>query len=143
MPQRSGMHRHYWLESVQGETIEQRRRGRCLLAWACLWVACYARNQPQSWDSQSFVVGVRAGAEAATSPRLAFRLYKYMAKSNKVIPKKKRGRPATGKDPITALRLSPKLTHSIESWAADQDDEPNRSEAIRRLIEIGLKVKQK
>ena len=61
-----------------------------------------------------------------------------MGKSNKVIPKKKRGRPATGKDPVTALRLSPALTDAIEAWAARQNDEPNRSEAIRRLVEIGL-----
>jgi Arc/MetJ-type ribon-helix-helix transcriptional regulator len=62
-----------------------------------------------------------------------------MGKPNKVIPKKRRGRPATGKDPITALRLPPDLTEAIEAWAAKQDNEPNRSEAIRRLIELGLK----
>jgi hypothetical protein len=64
-----------------------------------------------------------------------------MAKSNKVIPKKKRGRPATGKDPLTALRLPPALTKAIEAWAKKQADEPNRSEAIRRLIELGLKAR--
>jgi hypothetical protein len=89
------------------------------------------------------VVRVRAGAEVAASPRLDFRLYKNMGKSNKVIPKKKRGRPATGKDPVTALRLSPALTDAIEGWAARQHDEPNRSEAIRRLVELGLKAKAK
>jgi hypothetical protein len=61
-----------------------------------------------------------------------------MAKSNKVIPKKKRGRPATGKDPITALRLPPTLLAAVEAWAKKQVDDPNRSEAIRRLVEIGL-----
>jgi hypothetical protein len=64
-----------------------------------------------------------------------------MAKPNKVKPKKKRGRPATGKDPLTALRLPPALTKAIEAWAKKQADEPNRSEAIRRLIEFGLKAK--
>jgi len=62
-----------------------------------------------------------------------------MGKSNKVIPKKRRGRPATGKDPITALRLPADLTKAIEAWADNQDDEPNRSEAIRRLVGIGLR----
>jgi hypothetical protein len=38
----------------------------------CLWVACYARDQLGSWDSQSFVARVRAGAEVTASPRLAF-----------------------------------------------------------------------
>ena len=61
-----------------------------------------------------------------------------MAKSNKVIPKKKRGRPATGKDPITALRLPPTLLAAVEAWAKKQVDDPNRSEAMRRLVEIGL-----
>jgi hypothetical protein len=41
------------------------------------------------------------------------------------------------------LRLPPDLTKAIEKWAADQDDEPNRSEAIRRLVELGLKAKLK
>ena len=61
-----------------------------------------------------------------------------MANSNKVIPKKKRGRPATGKDPITALRLPPTLLAAVEAWAKKQVDDPNRSEAIRRLVDIGL-----
>jgi hypothetical protein len=65
-----------------------------------------------------------------------------MAKSNKVIPKKGRGRPPTGRDPLTALRLPPVLLQAVETWAADQADEPNRSEAIRRLLELGLKAKK-
>jgi hypothetical protein len=65
-----------------------------------------------------------------------------MTKSNKVLPKKGRGRPATGRDPVTAIRLSPGLIKAIEKWAADQDDEPNRSEAVRRLVELGLKAKK-
>jgi hypothetical protein len=31
----------------------------------------------------------------------------------------------------------------VDAWAARQDDEPGRSEAIRRLVELGLTVKQK
>jgi hypothetical protein len=31
----------------------------------------------------------------------------------------------------------------IVAWAAKQKDDPPRSEAIRRLVEIGLKVKGK
>jgi hypothetical protein len=67
-----------------------------------------------------------------------------MAKSTKkVLPEKRRGRPATGRDPVTAIRLSADLRASVDTWAARQDDEPNRSEAIRRLVEIGLKAKGK
>jgi hypothetical protein len=31
---------------------------------------------------------------------------------------------------------------TLDAWAARQDDEPTRSEAIRRLVELGLKVKE-
>jgi hypothetical protein len=53
------------------------------------------------------------------------------------------GRPATGKDPVRTMRLSDEFMASVDAWAAEQDDEPGRSEAIRRLVEIGLKVKAK
>jgi hypothetical protein len=64
-----------------------------------------------------------------------------MAKSNKVVPKK-RGRPATGRDPVTAIRLSKALRQTVDKWARKQDDQPGRSEAIRRLVELGLKAKK-
>jgi hypothetical protein len=89
------------------------------------------------------VVGVRAEAEVAASPRLAFMVLHFMAKSNKVVPKKRRGRPATGRDPVTAIRLSKELRETVDKWAGKQDDQPGRSEAIRRLVELGLKAKPK
>jgi hypothetical protein len=50
----------------------------------------------------------------------------------------------TGQDPVTAIRLSQELRAAVDVWAAKQDDKPGRSEAIRRLVEIGLtKVKNK
>ena len=52
--------------------------------------------------------------------------------------KKKRGRPATGRDPVTAIRLPEDLRVRVEAWATKQRDTPSRSEAIRRLVEIGL-----
>jgi hypothetical protein len=61
-----------------------------------------------------------------------------MSKSNKVVPKKPRGRPATGRDPVTAIRLSKELRETVDKWASKQADQPGRSEAIRRLVEIGL-----
>jgi hypothetical protein len=63
--------------------------------------------------------------------------------SNKVILKKKPGRPATGNDPVRAIRLSDDFLAKVDTWAAKQDDEPGRSEAIRRLVELGLKAKSK
>jgi len=66
-----------------------------------------------------------------------------MAKENKVLPKKRRGRPATGRDPVTAIRLSTALRQAVDEWSEKQEDQPGRSEAIRRLVEIGLKARGK
>ena len=60
-----------------------------------------------------------------------------MAKSIKVHPKKRRGRPATGKDPLVSARLPQELIEQVEAWAAANS--ASRSEAIRRLVELGLK----
>jgi hypothetical protein len=56
------------------------------------------------------------------------------------VNKKSRGRPKKkgGVDPVTAVRLPKALSDAVETWAADQKDEPVRSEAIRRLVELGL-----
>jgi hypothetical protein len=64
--------------------------------------------------------------------------YDYEMRSISVV-QKKRGRPATGQDPVTAIRLSEELRASIDAWAERQKDKPSRSEAIRMLIERGLK----
>jgi len=50
----------------------------------------------------------------------------------------KRGRPATGTDPVAAVRLTPELKVEVDKWALDQ--KLSRSEALRRLIERGLKT---
>jgi hypothetical protein len=63
-----------------------------------------------------------------------------MAKSIKVHPKKGRGRPATGKDPLLSARMPGALVAELEAWAVAND--ASRSEAIRRLVELGLKVKR-
>lgn len=39
---------------------------------------------------------------------------------------------------MTALRLPSKLRELIDNWSSQQDDSPSRSEAIRRLVELGL-----
>jgi Arc/MetJ-type ribon-helix-helix transcriptional regulator len=51
--------------------------------------------------------------------------------------RKKRGRPATGQDPVSAIRLPVELTAAIDKWAAG-NEVASRSEAIRRLVELGL-----
>jgi hypothetical protein len=56
-------------------------------------------------------------------------------------PKKSRGRPATGHDPSATARFPKKTLAQIVAWAARQKDHPSRAEAIRRLVELGLKKK--
>jgi Ribbon-helix-helix protein, copG family len=63
-----------------------------------------------------------------------------MAKS--IVVKPKRGRPPTGgRDPFVGIRLPEELIAQIAKWS-ESSDTGSRSEAIRRLIEIGLKVKK-
>jgi hypothetical protein len=54
--------------------------------------------------------------------------------------KPKRGRPATGRDPFVGIRLPAPLIEEIEAWSLI-NEAASRSEAVRRLVEIGLKVK--
>jgi hypothetical protein len=63
----------------------------------------------------------------------------HLKKSIKVTPKKKRGRPATGRDPHVTSRMPPDLIAEVEAWATA--NETTRSEAIRRLVELGLTMK--
>jgi Ribbon-helix-helix protein, copG family len=51
------------------------------------------------------------------------------------------GRPATGSDPSRTFRLSDEFMAALDVWASKNGT--TRSEAIRRLVEIGLKAKVK
>jgi hypothetical protein len=62
-----------------------------------------------------------------------------MKKSIKVAPKKRRGRPSTGKDPHMAARMPAELIAGVEAWATANDT--TRSDAFRRLVELGLAVR--
>jgi hypothetical protein len=53
---------------------------------------------------------------------------------------KKRGRPATGHGQTIGVRCHDDLLASVDAWAAKEDDEPTRPEAIRRLVELGLQA---
>ena len=72
--------------------------------------------------------------EPGRQPRIII----FMARSIAVLPKRRRGRPATGRDPVTAIRLSAEMRKKVDAWAAGQADKPSRSEAIRRLVGLGL-----
>jgi hypothetical protein len=54
----------------------------------------------------------------------------------------KRGRPAIVRYPMIGLRAAPTLRRAIEDWAKTQPDEPSLSDAIGRLVELGLKSKK-
>jgi hypothetical protein len=62
-----------------------------------------------------------------------------MKKSTKVAPKK-RGRPGKGKDPHMAARMPSALIHQVEAWA--EAHQTSRSDAFRRLVELGLRAKK-
>jgi hypothetical protein len=55
---------------------------------------------------------------------------------------KRRGRPATGQGLQSGTRWRDETVAMIDAWAAAQEDDPGRSEAIRRLVELGLKAKK-
>jgi hypothetical protein len=88
------------------------------------------------------VLWLEPGAEGVQLPLGLILCYtKKMKRSIKVTPKKKRGRPATGRDPHVTSRMPQALIDQVENWAAA--NETSRSEAIRRLVELGLKAKGK
>jgi hypothetical protein len=59
-------------------------------------------------------------------------------KKSIMVNQKRRGRPATGRDPVSAVRLPAALSKAIDAWSAKQEDRPARSEAIRRLVAFAL-----
>lgn len=93
------------------------------------WAAPWLRSEP--------------GLEGTNFP--SARIYgatQFMKKSITVAPKKKRGRPPSGgRDPHVAARMPSNLIAEVEAWA--EANVMSRSEAIRRLVELGLTVKAK
>jgi hypothetical protein len=64
-----------------------------------------------------------------------------MAKQQKTVHKKRMGRPPGTKYSETIpARLEPATVASLDAWATSHD--VSRSEAIRRLVELGLKTKK-
>jgi hypothetical protein len=40
------------------------------------------------------------------------------------------------------MRASPDFLKAVDKWRAKQENKPSRAEAIRRLVELGLKAKK-
>jgi hypothetical protein len=62
-------------------------------------------------------------------------------KKSKVTSKKKHRRPTTGRDPHVTSRMPPGLIAEVDAWATANG--ATRSEAIRRLVELGLTIRTK
>lgn len=56
--------------------------------------------------------------------------------------KKSRGRPPVESEAVT-VRITTDGLRQIDDWRRQQGDLPGRPEAIRRLVELGLKAKAK
>jgi hypothetical protein len=65
-------------------------------------------------------------------------------KKQAVIAKKKRGPPATGQGEPVVVRMHPPHLKALDAWIAEQGAPfATRPEAVRRLVEIGLRAKTK
>jgi hypothetical protein len=62
-------------------------------------------------------------------------------KKARSVKQKVMGRPRTGIKPLMGFRADDKIRAAIVKWAENQPDTPTLSEAIRRLVELGLAVK--
>jgi hypothetical protein len=85
------------------------------------------------------MIEVRAGKP--TLPSGSHFWHTAIMKKAITVHQKRRGRPATGRDPAVTIRLPEAILAKVEHWAMAQEDRPPRSQAIRRLVEIGLTVK--
>jgi len=65
-----------------------------------------------------------------------------MGKSTRDTTEPRKQRPATTGDPVM-VRVQPDMAKQLDDWRRKQDDLPGRPEAIRRLVELGLKAKGK
>jgi hypothetical protein len=65
-----------------------------------------------------------------------------MKSATKKDTKKSRGRPATGVGIQIGTRWPPEIVRLVDEWRREEPDLPGRPEAIRRLVELGLKAKK-
>jgi hypothetical protein len=62
-----------------------------------------------------------------------------MARQEKNLDKNSRGRPAIGRGIQVNAMLRPETAAALDDWREAQTDRPTRPEAVRRLVEKGLK----
>ena len=96
------------------------------------WVIGFA----SSW------LGLEPGRKSDAFPSACFYGSTAIMKKSIKVASKKRGRPPTGgRDPGVHIRLPETMLAAID--AKSVEDGTSRSEAIRRLVELGLKAKGK
>ena len=66
-----------------------------------------------------------------------------MPKSINAIPKKTRGRPATGRGTLIGVRLQPDQLAALDAWIDQQSVSLTRPEAIRAMMETILHILSK
>jgi hypothetical protein len=64
-------------------------------------------------------------------------------KKQAVLARKRRVPRPTGKGVQVVVRWQPVPLSALDAWVTKQSDHPTRAEAIRRLVELGLKAKGK
>ena len=89
------------------------------------------------------MAAARPSPKVATFPPAFFYAKQKFMKKAISAKQKSAGRPATGITPMMGFRAEPAIRAEIVRWAENQPDMPSLSEAIRRLVEIGLKSKSK
>lgn len=102
----------------------------------------YVRSLPPGIArSQAFKEAgkLRRVADKSQPPKLSPR-----GRPAQTVGRKRRGLdpPATGIDPRRSIRLSDEFMADVDAWAVSQHDQPSRSKAIRRLVELVLKAKK-
>jgi len=65
-----------------------------------------------------------------------------MTRAKVSVVKKKIGRPPTGVGTLIGLRWHEPALKAIDEWRRQKADLPSRADAIRRLVELGLKAKR-
>jgi hypothetical protein len=50
--------------------------------------------------------------------------------------------PGRIQDRFFLMRVTEEFLKTIDKWRAKQEDNPSRAQAVRRLVELGLKAKK-
>jgi len=83
---------------------------------------------------------VRTGSGVAALRSVRFMYYDNGMASISVT-RKKRGRPATGQDPVRTVRLPDDIIEAVDEAASREDPPLSRSEMIRRILSEWLRKK--